>query len=95
MRDVTAQTSALFVSHRSLILLVGGMDMADDLQSVILNCAKLLGYTSLKEKQNEAICAFIEGCDIFVSLPIMSRKYCIVHQSPDISDDGSAKQIYT
>ncbi len=38
--------------------------MADDLQSVILDCAKLLGYTSLKEKQNEAICAFIEGCDI-------------------------------
>jgi len=60
--------------------------MADDLQSVILDCAKLLGYTSLKEKQNEAICAFIEGCDIFVSLPTGYGKSLIYAILPLVFD---------
>ncbi len=56
--------------------------MADDLQSVILDCAKLLGYTSL----NEAICAFIEGCDIFVSLPTGYGKSLIYAILPLVFD---------
>ena len=52
----------------------------EDINEVILGCAKRLGYDSLKEKQSEAICAFVEGHDTFVSLPTGYGKSLIYMQ---------------
>ena len=35
----------------------------------ISESTKLLGFKKLKEKQLEAMCAFVQGHDTFVSLP--------------------------
>ena len=45
------------------------MDEPKDLRQAVLDSARFLGYSSMKEKQIEATCAFDEGHDTFVSLP--------------------------
>ncbi len=47
----------------------------EDINEVISSCAKHLGYDSLKVKQSEAIRAFVEGHDTFVSLPTTNLKH--------------------
>ncbi len=49
------------------------MGKMEDINEVISSCAKHLGYDSLKVKQSEAICAFVEGHDTFVSLPTVRK----------------------
>ena len=43
--------------------------MAGQLDILIEETAALLGYQSLKEEQKKAVKAFVEGKDVFVSLP--------------------------
>ena len=57
--------SHLHYSHLEL----ASMDEPKDLRQAVLDSARFLGYTSMKEKQIEATCAFVEGHDTFVSLP--------------------------
>ena len=40
--------------------------------------AKEMGYTTLRDKQKEAILGFIRGRDVFVSLPTGSGVYATV-----------------
>ena len=39
------------------------------MEAVVAHSAKLLGFETLKDKQVEAIMAFVKGSDVFVSLP--------------------------
>ena len=38
-------------------------------RAVVIESARQLGYTKLKERQVEAVEAFIKGHDMFISLP--------------------------
>ena len=40
-----------------------------EIHTAIELCSKDLGYSQLKPEQHQAIAAFIEGHDVFVSLP--------------------------
>ena len=40
-----------------------------DLESVVRDCGRKIGYDVLKCEQKEAILAFLQGNDVFVSLP--------------------------
>ena len=53
------------------------MDEPKDLWQAVLDSARFLGYSSMKEKQIEATCAFIEGHDTFVSLPSGCSTTCV------------------
>ena len=57
-----------------------------DLKKAILESTRLLGYPSVYEKQEEAICAFIEGHDTFVSLPTGYGKSLIYAVLPLVFD---------
>ena len=45
---------------------------------MIEEVAAMLGYHSLKEEQKKAVKAFIEGKDVFVSLPTGSLCYALL-----------------
>ena len=53
---------------------------------VIRDCGKKLGYEVLKEKQIEAVSSFIEGNDVFVSLPTGYGKSLIYAILPFLFD---------
>ena len=43
--------------------------LMEGIDAVIADSAKLLGFEKLKDKQMEAVKAFVSGLDVFVSLP--------------------------
>ena len=51
------------------------VDGKKQLERAIAESGVVLGYSSMKEKQIEAISAFVEGNDTFVSLPTGYGKY--------------------
>ena len=42
---------------------------ADDIDGVIIEAASLYGYANLKAEQKRVLKSFVEGRDVFVSLP--------------------------
>ena len=43
--------------------------MSTNTRQIVLECGRLLGYPDMKDKQIEAAVAFLNGSDVFVSLP--------------------------
>lgn len=53
----------------------------DAIQEAVSHSMKMMGVSSLKAKQQEAIISFMEGKDVFVSLPTgygKSMIYCLL-----------------
>ena len=46
----------------------------DDLDAVILHARARLGYTAIRPNQHKAVRSFIEGSNVFISLPTGSGK---------------------
>ena len=46
----------------------------DDLYAVILRAGTRLGYTAIRPNQHKAVKSFIEGSNVFISLPTESGK---------------------
>ena len=69
------------------------MDEPKDLRQAVLDSASFLGYSSMKEKQIEAICAFVEGHDTFVSLPTSYGKSLVYAVLPLVFDKIRGKNI--
>ena len=57
-----------------------------DLPQIISEAAKAIGIQSLKDKQLEAITAFVNGHDTFVSLPTGYGKSTVYATLPYIFD---------
>ena len=57
----------------------------------ISESTKLLGFEKLKEKQLEAVCAFVQGHDTFVSLPTGYGKSAIYAILPYVFDKLKGK----
>ena len=38
-------------------------------EEILYNCARRYGYQSLKQEQKSAVIAFMEGNDVFITLP--------------------------
>ena len=55
-------------------------------EKAISESMKLMGMTSLKAKQHEAITSFLSGNDVFVSLPTGYGKSAIYLLMPPIFD---------
>ena len=62
------------------------MDEPKDMWQAVLDSARLLGYSSMKEKQIEATCTFVEGHDTFVSLPTGYGKSLVYAVLPLVLD---------
>ena len=61
--------------------------MADlNVESIVRQCGKQLGYDSLKKKQVEDVIAFIEGNDVFVCLSTGYGKSVIYALLPSVFD---------
>ena len=69
------------------------MDEPKDLRQAVLDSARFLGYSSMKEKQIEATCAFVEGHDTFVSLPTGYGKSLVYAVLPLVFDKIRGKNI--
>ena len=57
-----------------------------DVEAVIAEGAKKLGFAKLKDKQMEAVRAFVGGSDVFVSLPTGYGKSAIYAVLPSVFD---------
>ena len=57
-----------------------------EVEAVAAESAHLLGFEKLKEKQVEAVKAFIGGSDVFVSLPTGYGKSVIYAVLPAVFD---------
>lgn len=57
-----------------------------DIAQAIAECAQRLGLQELKDKQLEAVSKFVEGHDIFVSLPTGYGKSVIYEILPLVYD---------
>ena len=62
-----------------------------DVLTVIRECTEQLGYKRLKEKQEEAVCTFLEGNDTFVSLPTNYGKSLVFAILPLVFDKMRGK----
>ena len=63
------------------------------LEKLIGECARQLGYDSLKEKQLEAIVSFVRGNDTFVSLPTGYGKSIVFGILPLLFDKMNSEFI--
>ena len=57
-----------------------------NIKDIVFKSTKRIGYTELKCKQVEAICSFIRGNDVFVSLPTGYGKSLIYTILPGVYD---------
>ena len=54
-------------------------DLAMEVVGAVRKAGQSLGYTSLKDEQLNALCAFVRGRDVFVSLPTgYGKSLCLV-----------------
>ena len=60
---------------------------SDNLDAVILRAGARLGYTAIRPNQHKAVKSFIEGSDVFISLPTGSGKSFCYSVLPFIFDD--------
>ena len=58
----------------------------DDLDAVILRAGARLGYTAIRPNQHKAVKSFIEGSDVFISLPTGSGKWFCYSVLPFVFD---------
>ena len=68
------------------------MDEPKNLRQAVLDSARFLGYSSMKEKQIEATCAFVEGHDTF-ALPTGYGKSLVYAVLPLVFDKIRGKNI--
>ena len=74
--DVTSGTltrtgpAHILIPHAFLFMAAKNLSLL----AVVKKAANLLGYENLRSSQEEAICRFLEGKDIFISLPTGSGK---------------------
>ena len=74
--DVTSGTPTrtgpahILIPHAFLFMAAKNLSLL----AVVKKAANLLGYENLRSSQEEAICRFLEGKDIFISLPTGSGK---------------------
>ena len=64
---------------------------AREISSVIDRAAKTLGYKDAKPDQKKAVSAFVNGSDVFVSLPTGSGKSFCYWCLPDVFDQIRGK----
>ena len=57
-----------------------------ELEKIVVESAECIGYKELKDKQVEAVCSFIRGNDVFVSLPTGYGKSLIYAILPIVYD---------
>ena len=84
-------TSYNHSAHVVVIIIPIIMDRKKRLERAIAESGEVLGYSSMKEKQIEAISALVEGNDTFVSLPTGCRKSIIYVLLPLVFDKLSGK----
>ena len=58
----------------------------EEIDAVIADSARLLGFEKLKDKQVKAVKAFVSGSDVFVSLPTGYGKSVIYAVLPPVFD---------
>ena len=64
-----------------------------NVETAIRTGAKQLGYEDLKDKQMEAMCSFLNGNDVFVSLPTGFGKTIIYATLPFAFDSFRGRLI--
>ena len=57
-----------------------------ELEAIVNDCARKLGYMDLKDEQLAAVTAFVEGNDVFVSLPTGYGKSLCYYCLPSVFD---------
>ena len=56
------------------------------LEAIIKDCAQTLGYQELKQEQMAAVASFVEGNDVFITLPTGYGKSLCYYLLPSIFD---------
>ena len=85
-RDYHAPVTILIVKMATKKMTISFTKKRRELEAIVKDCTRKLGYMDLKDEQLAAVTAFVEGNDVFVSLPTGYGKSLCYYCLPSVFD---------